>query len=171
MDPSMGGGAPPPAPPGGDIATAVQTAVQQAMASQGGASPGGPGKPPKPDINMVATDVFQIKKLLYALFQAQGWPLPEGLLDGPGRDPSTGAPSSSPSGGSDAGAGAAPAPPQSSIGPIEPMQGAFPAAGGEKSSSVSEKPGWNKVGSVFGGYGKVTSNAKAAARMLHAKRK
>jgi len=174
MDPAMmaGGGAPPPGgmPPGGDITSAVTAAVQQAMQSQGGGqATGANGKPAKPDINMVATDVFQIKKLLYSLFQANNWPLPPGILDGPGRDPNTGAPSQSPDGSSGAGNQSAGAQPQSSISPIEPMQGAFPSSD-ESGKSASDNAAWNKVGRVFGASRKVSDNAKTAAYMFRRRR-
>lgn len=166
MDPSMAGGAP---PGGGDLSTAISMAVQQAMQQQQqqAATGGGAGKPPKPDINMVATDVFQIKKLLFALFQANNWPLPPGLLDGPGRDPSTGAPAATPDGSS----GAAPAgdQPSSSISPIEPMQGAFPAQG-DAGKSASDNSDWNKVGKIFGSSRRVSDNAKTAAHLFRRRR-
>ena len=168
MDPSMmagggGGGAP---PGGGDLTAAISTAVQQAMQQSQAGQAGAGGKPPKPDINMVATDVFQIKKLLYALFQTNGWPLPPGLLDGPGRDPSTGAPSSSPTGGSDASGGGGQD--QSAIQPVEPMQGAFP--GGDDSGKSASAYDWNKVGRVFGASKRVTDNAKTASYMFRRRR-
>jgi hypothetical protein len=176
-------GAPPtpqpaPASGGNELQTAVQTAVQQAMAQQGGA--GGPGaavKPPKPDINMVATDVFQLKKMILADRNAQGKPLPPDILDGPGRDPNTGTPTASPVGGSDPsqtqavpGAGQAGPQAQSAIPPIEPMQGAFPQMpGAQKTASKDHAPGWNKVGSVFGSSladAPITAKARAVALMI-----
>lgn len=142
----MGGGAPPPPPgptpgdggPGGpDIAGAVQQAVTQAMSQQQmmqGAGGAGGMKPPKPDINMVATDVFQLKKMFLHFLRVQGIEMPPDILDGPGRDPASGMPSASPTGGSDAQPGSAMggggAGPQSAIKPIQPMQGAFPSPGG-----------------------------------------
>lgn len=156
MDPSGGGGAPPPGPPpgmaagmdpaaaqmaggGGDLQSMVTQAVQQAMAGAGGAGGGMGGKPMKADINTVAMDVFQIKKMLVFFFNSQNIPLPPDILDGPNRDPSTGAamapgaPGSTsdparqaPAPGGDGGGGAIP--------PIQPMEAAQVGGGGEKTS-------------------------------------
>jgi len=175
MDPAMMGGMPPPPPPppapGGpsgapDIASIVSQAVQQAMQNNGGIA--GPaqaagGKPPKPDINMVATDVFQIKKLLQDLYNRNGWPLPEGILDGPGRDPMTGMPTASPMGGSDPAGSPPPGPPpESAISPIGPMEGAFPTPGQGKSAQANHPP----VGSSFAPTESFASRAQAVARLF-----
>lgn len=100
-DSMMGGG-------GGEVDMKVQRAVQQAMQNMmgpagGAGGPGGGMKPPKPDINTVATDVFQLKKMFLAMIRQNGMELPHDILDGPNRDPVTGAPSASPTGGSDVG--------------------------------------------------------------------
>ena len=174
-DPSQAaaGGAPPPSPSpsagAGDLGTAVQQAVQQAMSSQ--QQMGAGGKPPKPDINMVATDVFQLKKMLFNVFRHLNLPLPDNILDGPGRDPTTGMPSTSPTGGSDPAAGQAQAPQptaaQQSFPPIQPMDGMTPSPSGK---SASHDANWNKIGSVFGDSTKVTTNAMTAARLLRSRR-
>lgn len=128
MPPAAAGG-------GGDVTTAVQQAVQQAMQqpTAGGNASGGGGKPAKPSLDTVAMDVFQLKKMLFHLFNSEGRPLPPGLLDGPNRDPQTGQPlppntpgSTSDPGYQEAGQQQAAAQLQSAISPIEPMQGAFP---------------------------------------------
>jgi hypothetical protein len=135
----------------------IQQAVQQAMMQNGGSGgaggAGGGMKPPKPDINMVATDVFQMKKLMFAMFRQMGWEPPPDILDGPGRDPATGTPATGPMGGSDPNMGAggsmsgmgggAPGgggpgdQSGSAIPPVQPMEGASPAlaAGGGKMAS------------------------------------
>lgn len=145
-DPSMMGGMPPPPPPdpgmmmggggGGDMASQIQAGVQNALAQsglKGNVGPGGKPTAPKPDINTIATDVFQLKKLVLNMFRRQGWEVPQDILDGPNRDPMTGAPALSPGGGSDVQPGSSMmggAGDQSAIQPIQPMQGAFPAPGG-----------------------------------------
>lgn len=189
-DPSMGGGGPPPGGGGGGlsagvdpmagIATTVTQAVQQAMATSGGAGgaggAGAMGKPAKPDINTVAMDCFQVKKILMHICKTNGWELPPDILDGPNRDPSTGAamPMGAPGStsdpnmaqGGDAGGGAQP---QSAIQPIQPMEGAFPSApggggGGEKSGSV-------RVGEEFSGGPLVQSRAAAVAALFRSGRR
>lgn len=148
MDPSMGGGAPPPpmdpammgggAPPmdpsmggggmgGADLDAKIQRAVQQALQVSGmGAAGGngGPGSPkqPKPDINTIATDIFQLKKMFLAYLRRQGIELPPDILDGPNRDPATGAPAVSPTGGSDVAPGSSQASAAGAIPPIAPVQ-------------------------------------------------
>lgn len=139
--PDAGGGDPggstpmpppePPPAPGGDIAAQVTMGVQQALMQSGLQGNKGPTAP-KPDINTVATDVFQLKKMLLHYFRMQGIELPPDILDGPNRDPVTGAPAPGVAGGSDAqpgssmqGAGG-----QSAIKPITPMAGATPSGGG-----------------------------------------
>jgi hypothetical protein len=107
MDPAMMGGAPPmggppPMPGGGGldpnsltqmITQAVQTAMGAgSQAVPGGGVPGAGGKPAKPDLNVIAMDCFQTKKLIIGLYNTMGLPLPQDILDGPNRDPSTGAP-------------------------------------------------------------------------------
>jgi hypothetical protein len=116
------------------------------------------GKPAKPDINTVAIDIFQVKKMLQFLFNTMGIPLPPDILDGPNRDPSTGTPmppgapgsTSDPSvtaanaaqggaagaGSPPGGAGGAP-PPGGGAGGISPMNAMQPM-GGEKMGSIGE---------------------------------
>lgn len=133
-DPSMGAGGAGMADPA-SIAGQVAMGVQQGMQASGLQGQGGKigpnGKPQvKPDINTIATDVFQLKKMLFAIMRHAKIELPPDVLDGPNRDPMTGAPAESPTGGSDVQAGSSMAGPQSAIKPIEPMQGAFPGGGG-----------------------------------------
>ena len=90
MDPSMMGGAPPMdpsmmggAPPGGGdpmamLMPAIQQAVQQAMAANGGGGQsgpqqGGPGIKPKIDVNV---EIMQIKKMLAKIVDAMGIHIP-----------------------------------------------------------------------------------------------
>jgi hypothetical protein len=105
------------------VQRAVQTALQNSGLGQGGAN-GGPGSPkqPKPDINTIATDIFQLKKMFLAYLRRQGIELPPDILDGPNRDPMTGAPAMSASGGSDVAPGSSQATAQGSIPPIQPIQ-------------------------------------------------
>lgn len=133
----MGGGAPP-APSGNEIDMKIQQAVQSALQTAGGGAGGAPGagagagmKPPKPDINVVATDVFQLKKMLLALIRQNGMELPPDILDGPNRDPVTGNPSMAPTGGSDPAAGAA----QGGAGGGIPPIGGLPPMGQPKTAS------------------------------------
>lgn len=135
--PPPGGDMPPPPPPpppdagggGGDIAAQVAMGVQQAL--QGSGLQGNKGQTaPKPDINTIATDLFQVKKMLLHYFRMQGIELPPDILDGPNRDPTTGAPAAAQSGGSDAQPGSSMQGGQSAIKPIQPIAGAFPSGGG-----------------------------------------
>ena len=174
MDPSMmggGGGAPPMDPsmmggavPGGggltadSIAQIVSQTMQQQQQSGAMGGPGGPAganKLAKPDIATVAIDIFQVKKMLQYLFNTMGIPLPPDILDGPNRDPRTGAslPPGAPGSTSDpagtaanaqqaqAGGGGAPPGGGGAIPPIEPMQGAAPpsAAGPGPEKSGEDK--------------------------------
>lgn len=162
--PAAGGGAPPGAPPmpgpppmmpgaaGSELDAKVQQAVQQAMQAVGGGGQGGaPGagmKPPKPDINTVATDLFQLKKMIFADMRTRGVEPPPDILDGPNRDPVTGAPTASPTGGSDV--PASPKMQPGSISPIEPMQGAMPTpmpGGQDKQGSAIDDVGLLKLAS------------------------
>jgi hypothetical protein len=136
---------------------------------------GGPNKNGKPqakvDINTIATDVFQLKKMVFMVFQRMGLELPSDVLDGPNRDPATGAPAQSPDGGSvvppgasmtQDGGGSPPAPPQSSIKPVEPIVGAFPQppGGGEQKSA-------SQVGIPFSSYaGSPVEHARALQMMF-----
>ncbi len=186
-----GGGAPMPPPPGPsadmggaggpDIAGAVQKAVSDAMTQMGMKGNMGPnGKPtaPKPDINTIATDVFQLKKMFLHYLRTQQIELPPDILDGPNRDPMTGAPAASPSGGSDVQPGASAqgqslngggAP--SAIKPIEPMQGAFPSPGGgggpPGGGGMPKAGGWQEalpVGQATN-FSRVRSKMAAVAQM------
>jgi hypothetical protein len=178
MDPSMAGGAPPPPPmppPGGDgIAGQVAQGVQQALSQSGlqGQPVNNNGKPAvKPDINTIATDVFQLKKMLFAMMRHAGIELPPDVLDGPNRDPATGAPAASPTGGSDVAPGSSNGPngPMSSaISPIQPIQPAMP---GPKTASYEDyESTLGTVSQAPATVDRVLSRAKAAA-MLLARRK
>jgi hypothetical protein len=64
MDPSMMGGG------GGDIRSAIRDELAAAgLVSQG--KPGAGGKAPKADINTIATDVFQLKKMFLHFMRSQ----------------------------------------------------------------------------------------------------
>ena len=130
------------------------------------------GKPQvKPDINTIATDVFQLKKMLFAIMRHANIELPPDVLDGPNRDPMTGAPAESPAGGSDVqpgasmGAGA-----QSAIKPVQPMQGAFPSGGMGPAGSGSAGPGgmggMGKTSSFNGRVGSEISQAVTGAQIM-----
>lgn len=176
-----GGGGMPPDPTGGmggggggatpDLQGMISQAVQQAMQQQagggmGGGAMGGGGaggaagmaggmKPAKPDIHTVAQDIFQVKKMLTHLFNSQGMPLPPDILDGPNRDPQLGHPVPPGTPGSTSDPQKPPQQHQSSIQPIEAMQGASPSPGGTKS-------GWDQtigIGSVY-----PSNNAEFASR-------
>ena len=186
MDPSMGGGAPPPPPPppadpaaggggGGDLGSVVQMAMTNALSQAGLTGNGGAGKNGKPqakvDINTIATDVFQLKKMVFMVFQRMGLELPNDILDGPNRDPATGAPAASADGGSMVPPGSsmqqAGAPPQSAIQPMEPIQGAFPAPGGGGGGGGESKSA-SSVGVPFSTYqGSPVEHARALQRMFY----
>lgn len=149
MDPSMmaGGGAP--MPGGGGMTADTIRQVMQETLGQMGMTPGQPGpgggaaggKPGKPDLLAMSMDIFQIKKMMSTLFNSMGIPMPQDILDGPNRDPATGAPMapnapgstsdptrvSPPAGGPQGGQGGGQ---DSAIKPIGPMGGAFPGGGG-----------------------------------------
>lgn len=115
---------------GAELDAKIQRAVQQALQVSGmGASGGngGPGSPkqPKPDINTIATDLFQLKKMFLAYLRRQGIELPPDILDGPNRDPATGAPAISPTGGSDVAPGSSQGTAAGAIPPINPIQPAM----------------------------------------------
>jgi hypothetical protein len=100
-------GMPPEAPPPAesvDIDSKIQQAVQKALQGAGLQGSSNP-KQAKPDINTIATDIFQIKKMILHDLRLRGVELPPEILDGPNRDPMTGAAAPSPSGGSDVPAG------------------------------------------------------------------
>ncbi len=166
-DPMAGGGQQPPMDPaamqggggGGDISAMIQTAVQQAMqTAQPGMAAGGAGAggKQKQDINTVAMDIFQVKKMLTHFFNMNNIPLPPDILDGPNRDPgsgmtvppgtagSTSDPNNTPpsSGGAGGGQGGGP---NSAIQPIQPMQGAFPGADGGGGQAKTAQIGYEYV--------------------------
>jgi hypothetical protein len=142
------------------IAGQVAMGVQQGMAAtglQGNKGVGPNGKPAvKPDINTIATDVFQLKKMLFAIMRHANIELPPDVLDGPNRDPQTGAPAESPTGGSDVSPGASMQ--QSAIKPIEAMQGAFPGGGGGGGGDMGGMGGGAPMGGMGGGMGKRSSD-------------
>lgn len=164
MDPSMGGGGAP-MPGGGGMTSDTIRQVMQEVLGQMGMVPGqsGPGggaaggKPGKPDLMAMSMDIFQIKKMISTLFNSMGIPMPQDLLDGPNRDPSTGmpmtpgqpgstsdpnrqSPPAGPAAGGGGGAGGG-----SAIKPIQAIQGAFPGAGGggDAGGGGGEKTGSN----------------------------
>jgi len=136
----MGGGMPPGAPPdpgampgGGDIASIVQQAVQQAMAQGGGGAPGAPMQPKKADPAVIDARLYKIERRLDAMFEFLQIPLPQDLISGPQPDPMAmqmaaqanpqqppPQPSAAPPSGGGGGGGG------SSIQPISPIQGAMP---------------------------------------------
>lgn len=124
----------------------VKQLIQESMAAGGGAGATGaggavgPNGQPKKKVD-VNTEIYQIKKLLIYLLNAQGVQVPPDMMlgdpaDDPHADPSEAA--SDP-----ASAGAQPGAMQSAINAIKPIQGASPAmasgggeGGGEKQSSL-----------------------------------
>lgn len=168
MDPSAGGGQPPPSPdPSGGsldpnmLTQMITQAVQSAMGGMGGQpGQGGPGamgaggKPMKASLETVGMDIFQVKKLVMSMMNAMGLPLPQDILDGPNRDPSTGLPmmpgqAGSTSDPSQMAAQAQQQQPQgqapgaaggqqqgSAIPPVSPMQPAGPGAEATKSGNI-----------------------------------
>lgn len=164
MDPSAAGGPPPadpqavPPPPPideGMIRQIFQSEMQKmnmpggAGGQPGGMGAGGGNKAMKPG----EMDAWQTKKLVTGLYHAMGLPLPHDIIDGPNRDPVTGAsvPPGSPGSTSDPNRPPQPPPggggggPQSPgalppIEPMDPMQGALPtpAPGGQKQAIAHE---------------------------------
>lgn len=150
MDPAaMGGSMPPPsAPPpmpGMDpmagLGDTIRGIIQQELANAGGmggrgGATGAKGGPVKADINSVANDIFQVKKILVYLLNMWEIPLPPDILDGPNRDPATGAPVAPGTPGSTSDPSKVQSPPNNSaIKPIEAMQPAMPAPGGPEKQS------------------------------------
>jgi hypothetical protein len=186
MDPAMmGGGAPPPPPPppdasggggggGGDLAAVVQGAMVNALNQAGLAGGGGPAKNGKPqakvDINTIATDVFQLKKMVFMVFQRMGLELPSDVLDGPNRDPATGAPATSADGGSVVPPGASMAEggaQPSSIKPIEPIMGAFPPGAGGAPGGAEASKSASRVGVPYSRYqGSPVEHARAVQALF-----
>ena len=137
MDPAAGGAPPPmPADPmaggaaGPDIQTMITQAVQQAMSQQGGGAAGGAGIKPKIDVNV---EIMQMKKLLARIADGLNIPIPAAEMTATPQDLTQMAAQSEA-----AGAAGGAAPPPSAVKPIEPLQGAAPAPGGEgtKTSQV-----------------------------------
>lgn len=168
--PPGAGGAPPadPAAAGGGpnpmdmIQQQMQQMQQQMMQMQGGGAAGGMGGPMgaaktnKQDQQAaVSMDMFVIKKLLFMMCNSMGIEIPPSLLDGPNRDPNTGAvmPPGTPGSTSDpqvmqqdvgqqqqggAGGEGGGQEQQSAIPPIQPMQGAMPQQGKTASAAMGE---------------------------------
>jgi hypothetical protein len=167
--PDAGGGAPP--PPGPDITSQVAQGVSQALAGSG--LQGNKGQTaPKPDINTIATDVFQLKKMFFHVCRINGWELPPDILDGPNRDPMTGAPAQGQSGGSDAAPGSSMQQSPSSIKPITPIQGAFPSGGGGGGSGGGGMGKMSSDGSIGRAVtsDRIISKAAAVAMILRRQR-
>jgi hypothetical protein len=173
MDPAAAGGAPPPDAGGGggpglDMVLQKLDQLTQAIAGGGmaggaGRGAGGPGgKLGRPDPAAQGMDIFQMKKVLFAIANAMGVEIPPEVLDGPNRDPASGMPmppgapgsTSDPNvmaqqggsaGGGDAGGG------NSAIPPIQPIQPATPAGpgGGGKTAGAMGEP-FNGGGIVMG---------------------
>jgi hypothetical protein len=122
--------------------------LTQAMAGGMGGGPAGAGMPGKgnkqQEQQAQAMDLFQIKKVMFAIANAMGVEIPPEIMDGPNRDPSTGvamAPgtpgsTSDPNVMAQQGGGAGGGAPggggggQSAIPPIQPIQPAMPAGAG-----------------------------------------
>jgi hypothetical protein len=206
MDPSMaGGGAPPPMDPsmaggdpsagggavpgaGGLTADSIRQMIQDAMSQMGmapgaGGAGGVGGKGNKNDqMQAMSMDIFQIKKMMSTLFNAMGIPLPQDILDGPNRDPASGAPMppgmpgstsdpsrQSPPAGGAAGGGGGGAQPQSAIKPIGPLQGAFPQGGGDAGGGGGgEKSGSVRIGEEAAAQLPIESNVRNKAAALNA---
>jgi hypothetical protein len=161
------GGPPPVSDPtglGDGIASQVAAGVAQALGSSGLQGNKQQGQA-KPDINTIATDIFQLKMMFQHYLRIQGIDLPESLLVGANRSAITGAAEPGVSGGSDTASANAMNGPQgnSAIKPIQPIQGAFPGAGAggggaTKTSSVT-------IGQEITGH-RVMSKAAAVALML-----
>ncbi len=164
MDPSMGGGAGGPIPgAGGLTADSIRQIMQEeiAKAMGGGGMPGatggaggmggpGMGKPGKPDPLAQSMDIFQVKKMVFAIANAMGVEPPQDVMDGPNRDPSTGAPMppGAPGSTSDPNAQA-----QGQQGKPQPMNpGAIPPLSGMQGALPSPKDGGGgeKAGQVIG---------------------
>lgn len=143
MDPAMmgGGGAPPAAPAGPDPTTMlplITQAVQQAVGGAGGGAGAGAGGPMKPKIDVNVT-MLQILKILARIADALGVQIPASEMVATSNDltqfanqQATGAPGT---------------PPQSSITPPSPIQGASPAMAGGGGGGGGG--GGEKQGSAF----------------------
>lgn len=172
MDPAVAGGMPPGggAPPGGDMASVggsmmpspdaslappaqpmtpdmITQAVTQAVQLAMNGGKGGKGAA-KPDMNLMAQDIFQIKRMLLHLYSSMGMSIPPDVLDDPNRDPTTGAiggtgPNAGPVPVQPGAAGAGPpavATPAGAAPPMAPPAGPADAGGG-KAASVVESIG------------------------------
>jgi hypothetical protein len=151
MDPSMlmGGGMPPGMPPmdpnmstggggssGGPSLEEIKALIREELSSAGAAS-GKTTKAGKPDLNVMATDIYQIKKLLINLYRVLNIELPVSILDGPTRDPMTGLTQDTAEAGGEKQDNQT-----SSINPIEPIKPAFPT------SPNSEKKSAHRLGNI-----------------------
>lgn len=170
-DPS-GGGAPPADPSAGgggpDLAGMIQTAVQQAMATQGGGmgggmgGPGQPGGPPKLKID-VNIEIMQIKKMLAKIVDALGIPVPAQDMAVDQNDITQMAQQNTAGQSGGGGGGTSP------IAPVGPVQAAPPpGAGGGGDSGGGAKQGRWEQGSPYpdSGIGAVRDKAAALALVL-----
>jgi hypothetical protein len=158
MDPSMAGGAPPGAPPMDP--SMMGGAPPMAAPAAAPAAPAVAGKPAKADINTVAMDIFQVKKLVMHFYRtvtdALGIPfnLPQDIIDGPNRDPATGASVAPGTPGSTSDPNQAPpsqaqqAPPPNAIPPIAPVD---PATMNAPPPDAGAKQGYVDQGLYLGG--------------------
>lgn len=144
MDPSMAGSA----PPGGDLLSSlgpmIQSAVQQALQTQGGGGAGGGGGQLKPKID-VNVALMQISKMLARICSALGVNIPAHELIATPQDLSAMAQqqaAGSPGSGGDAsgGAGAGPSP---TIQPIQPTAPAMAPPGGDPSAGKTAS--WQEI--------------------------
>lgn len=167
-DPSAGAGGP-------DIAETIRSVVQQelqkanagggGMGGAAGGMGGGMGKPAKPDLNVVANDTFQTKKLLTYLMNVWQIPLPPDILDGPNRDPSTGQSVAPNTPGSTSDPSQQASPPPSAIQPIQPMQGAQPDPGaGTKQGSLVNVNMFD-IGEESPGFAAISNRASSLAKL------
>jgi len=146
----------------------------------GGATGGmGAGKA-QSSIKPAEMDSFQTKKMVMHLAKHMGIDFPPDLLDGPNRDPRTGAPMppGAPGSTSDPNAGAAaggPAP-QSAIKPMQPMGAAFPTppggpgggGGGMPGKMAAAEENKDKPRTVGVGVGDFSKQASRAAQLAKA---
>lgn len=175
MDPSMMAGAPPP----GIDPEMIRQLVQQELAKGNGAAGAGmPGKPGKPDLNAVAMDLYQTKKLVVMMAQQMGLTLPQDVLDGPNRDPSTGAamPPGTPGSTSDASKPVQPGPgpsagPDNALQPLSPLQPASltppPDAGTKAGSDMVPDIGISHPARSSGFDIQTVNRAAALSAILH----
>jgi hypothetical protein len=72
----------------------VQQAVDEALARSGAGNKPAARGAGKPDLNVLAHDIYQLKKLIFRLFQQMGWEIPADIIDGPNRNTSAASASS-----------------------------------------------------------------------------